>query len=128
MVAYSFKPMFVPLIRAGTKRQTIRAVGQRRHARVGEGLQLYCGMRTAHCFKILEQDPRCERVDPVLFIPGAGDLRVAGEQLRTATALDRYARQDGFDDFAQMVAFWLEEHGPRLFRGNAYVWSPYVTV
>lgn len=44
MVAYSFKPSFVPLIQAGIKQQTIRNP-RKRHARPGENLQLYHGPR-----------------------------------------------------------------------------------
>ncbi|MEJ0016825.1 MAG: ASCH domain-containing protein [Acetobacteraceae bacterium] len=47
MVAYSFKRDFAAPILAGIKRQTIRA-DRRRHARPGEVLQLYTGMRTKH--------------------------------------------------------------------------------
>jgi hypothetical protein len=45
VVAYSFRQQFRPPILAGTKRQTIRA-DRKRHARPGEQLQLYTGMRT----------------------------------------------------------------------------------
>lgn len=45
MVAYSFQKRFVEPIRSGRKRQTIRA-DRKRHARPGEVLQLYSGMRT----------------------------------------------------------------------------------
>lgn len=48
MVAYSFRAHFEAPIRAGTKAQTIRA-DRARHARAGEELQLYTGMRTQHC-------------------------------------------------------------------------------
>lgn len=48
MVAYSFHPRFVDAILGGTKRQTIR-MHRRRHARPGEEMQLYAGMRTRHC-------------------------------------------------------------------------------
>ena len=52
MVAYSFNSRFEVAIREGWKTQTIRA-GRKRHARPGEMLQLFCGMRTAHCRKAL---------------------------------------------------------------------------
>src|SRR5579859_6979563 len=73
MVAYSFRPRFVAAIKIGLglpvqiedrdpesttmllpKRQTIRAVGDKRHAQPGEKIQLYTGMRTKHCRKIGE--------------------------------------------------------------------------
>ena len=48
MVAYSFKRRFREPILAGSKQQTIRA-DRKRHARRGEALQLYTGMRTTQC-------------------------------------------------------------------------------
>lgn len=48
MVAYSFKRQFGPPILAGTKGGTIRN-DRKRHARPGEELQLYHGMRTKSC-------------------------------------------------------------------------------
>lgn len=85
MVAYSYKAGFVAPIRVGLglavldlhyelggylpgqpirpKRQTIRANGRRRHARPGEALQHYHGMRTTKCFKI--GDARCKGVSDV---------------------------------------------------------------
>jgi hypothetical protein len=49
MVAYSFKPRFEMPIVTLRKTGTIRAHGRRRHARPGERLQLYTGMRTRSC-------------------------------------------------------------------------------
>lgn len=76
MVAYSFKKRFVDPIRVGLssvslsfdcqpKRQTIRSIGKRRHARPGETLQLYTAMRTKQCRKI--GDARCMGVEGVLL-------------------------------------------------------------
>ncbi len=73
MVAYSFDRRFVPAIVSGAKRQTIRA-HRARHARPGETLQLYTGMRTRQCRKIVERDPVCTRIDEVLF-----DLRALAD-------------------------------------------------
>jgi hypothetical protein len=48
MVAYSFQKMFAEDIRFGFKTHTVRDE-RKRHARPGEMLQLYTGMRTKHC-------------------------------------------------------------------------------
>lgn len=48
MVAYSFPKCFIDPILSGRKAQTIRG-DRRRHARPGEELQLYSGMRTRSC-------------------------------------------------------------------------------
>ncbi|MFO0729377.1 MAG: MT-A70 family methyltransferase [Nitrospiraceae bacterium] len=69
MVAYSFKSRFLPPIARGLKRQTIRAP-RSRHARPGERLQLYAGMRTRHCYKIIP-DPVCLEVCDIELHVGA---------------------------------------------------------
>jgi hypothetical protein len=67
MVAYNFKPQFAPLVEAGTKLQTIRAERRSRHAAPGEAIQLYTGMRTKACRKLLTPDPICQSVEPLLI-------------------------------------------------------------
>lgn len=134
MVAYSFKARFAAPIRVGLglsvqdehrelggyqpgqiirpKRQTIRANGRRRHARPGETIQLYHGMRTKKCFKI--GDANCSAVSMIrLFVHDARVLinqRGRLVEYRKPSELDMFAREDGFDDWAGMRAFWLEEH------------------
>jgi hypothetical protein len=143
MPAYSFKKQFVNPIRVGLgldpfldlheqfvgdtdapitpKRQTIRAIGRRRHARPGETLQLYHGMRTKQCFKIAEA--RCISVDPIVI--NVYDTRL--EILRFAPdpeRLEEFARADGFKNAADMHAFWAEEHGLGYFSGVLIRWEP----
>lgn len=85
MVAYSFRQRFVAPIQVGLgtiehipgteyapKRQTIRA-NRKRHARPGEELQLYCGMRTKGCFLIGRA--RCTSVSGVRLQFGLGSFR-----------------------------------------------------
>ena len=46
---------------------------------------------------------------------------------RKPAELDMFAREDGFDDWAGMRAFWLEEHdGKHLgpFCGQLIQWKP----
>lgn len=64
MVAYSFHRMFAPDVEAMIKRQTVRA-HRKRHARIGEPVQLYTGMRTKQCRKLVIPDPICHRVDEI---------------------------------------------------------------
>lgn len=133
MVAYSFKQRFVKPIKAGLgmkvfaeigdpictpKRQTIRAVGKRRHARAGETLQLYTAMRTKQCRKIGEAT--CVYVMPI-------SIDVLKTKLKFSdfvTDADAFARADGFDCAADMHAFWLKEHGPGKFEGVLIRWEP----
>jgi hypothetical protein len=111
MVAYSFRARFCQSIIEGKKRQTIRAP-RRRHASVGDPMQLYTAMRTKHCRKILDPDPICESIEPVRLLFGEGRPRIwiAGEPW---PVLDNnaFARIDGFDDMRDMMAFWNAEHG-----------------
>jgi hypothetical protein len=140
MVAYSFKKRFVDPIRRGLvsaypdregirpKRQTIRAIGKRRHARPGETLQLYCGLRTKHCFSI--GVARCTEIVPVsIFVyPDrlgikCGDETIPSWQEDRAEA-NAFARADGFPDMEEMAAFWLTEHGGGKFEGVLIKWEP----
>lgn len=134
MVAYSFKPQFVEPIRWGLglgldiadgvvapKRQTIRAIGKKRHAREGEMLQLYTGMRTKQCRQI--GTARCVSVKPILLdlenkIIETGGVRIPRRHL------DNFARDDGFAHFEDMRDFWRETHGLGYFKGIIIKWEP----
>jgi hypothetical protein len=124
MVAYSFAPRFIAPIRAGTKTQTIRANGKRRHAEAADMLQLYAGMRTAHCQRILP-DVRCTQAMPiVIHFQGTiiNRIEVWGLPVR---GLDAFARRDGFDDIFDMERFWFETHGDMTtFQGTVIEWAP----
>jgi hypothetical protein len=152
MVAYSYKARFVAPIRVGLglpvlhehlelggyhpvqvikpKRQTIRAYGLRRHVRPGETLQHYHAMRQPKCFKI--GDARCVSVDDIRLFIRSERIAIRDEsgsltEFRTPRELDRFAGRDGFGDWADMRAFWLEEHdGKHLgpFRGVLVRWVP----
>jgi len=152
MVAYSFKGRFVAPIRAGLclpvlhehyeiggyhpgqlirpKRQTIRAKGKRRHARPGELIQLYHGQRSPNCFEIGEA--RCVRADQIRLLFRSEIIEVirhdaASSLIDKPGALDTFARADGFQDWPDMRAFWLDEHkGKQLwpFVGVLIQWEP----
>lgn len=127
MVAYSFQKRFAPLIVAGTKTQTIRAA-RPRHVRPGESIQLYTGMRSTTCLKIMP-DPLCVAVEPVC-------LRFDQEQLIEAVEIDGagvedidgFALRDGFESAEDMAAFWTKAHGHlRQFSGVLIRWVPVST-
>lgn len=121
------------------KRQTIRAgvfrrngdawskiKKGRRHARPGEELQLYFGMRTKSVKLI--GNSRCVEVKPVilLFVEGSVVATVAGE-LYGPRKMKAFAQADGFKDALEMAAFWSHEngsrHGDRL-SGVLIRWEP----
>ena len=96
MVAYSFKKQFAYPVEKGYKLQTIRASRKTRHARPGESIQLYTGMRTKQCRKLVRADPIVKAVFRVdIFSPL--DIRIDGQQL-TLEQIRRLALADGFTD------------------------------
>jgi len=136
MVAYSFQGRFIQPIRVGLskvslsfdcppKRQTIRAVGKRRHARPGEELQLYFAQRSPQCELIGKA--RCTDVKPVKLYIGAESLGVdvEGDYFCGSTATHEFAQADGFVDVPDMLAFWTAEHpSVREFSGFLIKWEP----
>lgn len=130
MVAYSFKQRFVKPIEVGLssvslsfdpppKRQTIRAHGKRRHARPGEELQLYYGMRTKQCRLIGRA--RCISVEPIKIevFAAAFQIYVGGKNVDR----EAMAQEDGFQDAADMWSFWEREHGIGTFKGVLIRWE-----
>lgn len=124
MVAYSFQRRFAPPISTLVKRQTIRA-DRRRHARPGEMLQLFTGMRTRHCAKIIA-DPRCLSVEPIVLRMDDASCIVEGEIGGTPIKdLDALAILDGFESLSDMSGFWVMSHGKiEVFRGVLIMWQP----
>jgi hypothetical protein len=143
MVAYSFQKRFIPPItiglglpirpedqddRAATmltpKRQTIRAVGLRRHARPGETLQLFTGMRTKQCRLIGEAT--CSSVEPVIIWVDSRAIAIErGKLMLGRAAMTEFARNDGFANPEDMAQFWRTEHkGIAKFEGFLIRWEP----
>jgi len=129
MVAYSFRPRFVDPIVAGLepgpllpgmKRQTVRAP-RVRHARPGEVVQLYTGMRTRSCKHL--GNALCIAVEPiVLSFEGRGSLSFVND--RMTCDLNDFAMSDGFRDWADLTAFWAAEHdGISRFEGMLIRWK-----
>lgn len=106
MVAYSSQKMFAPQVESLTKLHTVRAP-RKRHARVSEAVQLYTGMRTRACRKLVTPDPICTRLDDIRLEIGeaviAPDMRMGmiegveinGRQLADAE-IETFALADGF--------------------------------
>ena len=120
MVAYSFQARFAPKIIDGTKRQTIRRVGLRRHARAGDEIQCYTGLRTKHA-KLIRR-VRCINTVPI-HIWFVGRCRVDVDE-STVYELDKFAVGDGFSDWDDMHRFWMEHHNrPSEFTGLVIMWD-----
>lgn len=118
MVAYNFKSQFAPLVESGQKRQTIRALGKRRPPMPGEPLQLYTGMRTKQCRKLLDPDPLCVSVTPIRVNNGKVTL---GGRMLTAGKVFELARADGFSSIADFLLFFKKTHG-YSFEGVLITW------
>jgi hypothetical protein len=135
MVAYSFKKRFAPAIETGLKTHTMRAA-RRRHARVGEQLQLYTGMRTKHCRLI--GTARCDRFRGVLLKfstysefsffevveTDPGQFKRHGPR-RSLGDPDAFAQSDGFADMEDMARFWRDEHGVTRWEGFLIGWTDF---
>ena len=120
MVAYSFRQQFRKPILAGTKRQTIRA-DRKRHARVGEQLQLYTGMRTRQCAIIGRAV--CGSVGPIRIGVDEGWVNIGGLHFNLSQ-LDGLAQNDGFADWREMREFWRREHPDTpVFSGVLIGWG-----
>lgn len=153
MVAYSFKRMLVPAIRIGLgldpidqspgarrpKRQTIRATGKRRHARPGDTLQLYTGMRTKQCELIgeaqcvgsfaIEMDFDAHEITggclDLVSMPSQAEMFATPWCIGDRWQLDAFAVRDGFATWDDLCEFWNREHKDvRRFAGTVIYWEP----
>lgn len=124
MGLYDFKPQFVPFIKAGTKKHTIRS--KRKYPdKPGDKLYLYVGLRTKKARRIAIVT--CSGVDDIEFkVEERGLERIIhvyidGEEL-TASEREHLARADGFRNFAEMMRFWKTPKNRLPFRGDIIHW------
>lgn len=143
MVAYNFKKYFAPQIADLSKTHTIRG-NRRRHAHVGEPVQLYTGLRTKYAGKIID-DPVCIAVIPIVIMStdlidaGIAYIEIDGRPLHR-DEIEPFAISDGFDPARlqglapraligatareTMGRFWRSsKHGSR-FEGVIVRWRP----
>ena len=123
MAAYNFQKQFVPAIKSGAKKNTIRRIGKRRHANPNEAIQLYTGMRTKKCKKIISPDPICLFRLPIKIGVGLQEIHHIHIGSSLITDLNQFARGDGFKDIKAMHAFWINFHGQGLFEGLFIGWG-----
>jgi hypothetical protein len=109
MVAYSYQGRFEAPIRAGIKPQTMRNE-RKRHARPGEEIQHYFGMRTKHCRLIGRST--CTAVTPVRIDFRYRTIDIERRPIiKGAIALNLFAERDGFEDWDALCDFWEGTHG-----------------
>lgn len=137
MVAYSFAPQFVEAVSTLRKRQTVRA-DRKRHARPGEPIQLYAGMRTKYCRKLVQIDPIVLDVRHISIVLSPSASRIVlgieingiplcGEEIEAFAAADGFDPDDLVDGYStpRMGAFWLKHHPDvRVFEGVVIRWAP----
>lgn len=160
MAAYSFNRRFIPPLLAGLepgpwmpgmKRHTLRRPRPQGHARPGQRVDLYTGMRTKQC-RLLGRAPMALQMpigvgfigDDFRIWRRAGDALIVEEhawalyQLTHALALsppatyfsdhaaECFARADGFEDLAAMRAFFAADgkKGDRQFDMVLIAWAP----
>jgi hypothetical protein len=130
MPAYSFKERFVPMILDGSKCQTIRAnrKGRQGHAKPGDTVYLYFGMRTKWCRKLGEGI--CSQIDPIKITDGG--IYIAG---MPDNFTDMFAWLDGFrpegstfvkseGSFELILRFWRQTHS-LPFEGTIIHWEDF---
>ena len=120
MVAYNFQPEFGAAILAGVKTSTIRPNGRRRHARVGEVVQLYSGMRTPYCTLLARAI--CIGAYPVEVLQEG--VRIDGAVICDSAALDALAISEGFSKFGNMQAWFDIRYSLPVFNMTQILWRP----
>jgi hypothetical protein len=132
MVAYSFRPQFIEPIVGRSKCQTIRA-HRHRHARVGERIQIYAGMRTRHCRKLIP-DPVCHDVCAVtidlrdgnesrIIIADQRPIPAGAPEADEFACSDGFAAEGGMRPIDVMLRWWRDTHGEIIFHGVLIRWT-----
>lgn len=132
MTAYSFQSMFVAEVSSGVKCQTVRG-HRKRHASVGERVQLYTGMRTKACRKLVDPDPIVTSVDKIWMQISnhhggmIESISINGVPLRRSE-IEAFAIADGFGGFAMsarnaMGIWFAANHNSNSFHGVVIKWE-----
>lgn len=127
MPALNFKKEFAEAVELGEKRQTVRAHRKdgRAHAKVGDAIKLYTGMRTKGCR--LLASAKVTRIDKIWM--DATSMKLNDRPVYS-TISDRsdpptdneFARADGFDGFTEMACWFEGVHG-LPFEGVVIYWN-----
>ena len=111
MVAINFTK-FIDKVEAREKRMTIRKT---KRGNVGDKVQLYTGMRTKACRKLVEEDPVLIRVEPIVI----AENKIGGVAWGNQHHL---AKKDGFDTLAAFRDYFRQTYG-LPFTGFVHVWE-----
>lgn len=106
MVAYNFQKQFAEPVADGVKKQTIRANRKNGHAKPGQALQLYTGMRTKSCKKL--RDVVCVDVQEIRI--GYNGVMLGGVAM-SGKDVGELARADGFHSVSEFRDFFRAQYG-----------------
>ena len=127
MPAINFKKQFADDVECGHKRQTVRAPRKdgRAHAKVGDRLKLYTGMRTKGCRLLGEAT--VARIATIWM--DAVSMKLNGQHVfSTLHSRDdpitdnEFAKADGFEGFTEMADWFGDVHG-LPFEGVVIYWN-----
>lgn len=118
MALLGYKPQFVDPLRSGQKTGTIR-VPRKYPVKERERLYHYTGLRTKHCYKIGESI--CLTCEPITILLNSGVIVIdrkidlfstdTADVYKGEAQLNKFAYHDGFANWKEMKAFWLDTHG-----------------
>lgn len=131
MGLYDFKPRFVPPIKAGTKKHTIRSI-RKYPDKVGNTIHCYCGLRRKGKKPLLIGRFECVNVENI-FIEILGPIPALIRERDIAVSIngvplsesekEQLARADGFESFRDMTFFWTTPKNRLPFRGQIIHWK-----
>lgn len=127
MPIYNFRKQFAAAIRAGAKRQTIRARGKRPAPKVGEIAHCYTGLRTQAVCRL-----GAFPIERVTQISISASNRIASVPKGNAwhylsdPEIEQLARADGFQSATEFFGFFESEHGG-TFSGYLIEWGGQTT-
>ena len=116
MTAFNFQPQFVPLIKSGEKRSTIR---QTKRCKVGDSMQLYTGQRTRTCKKIM--DVECIGTAKIV-INRHSIWRICKKEGIVCVNKMFLHEQEGFINAQQFLDFFKDKYG-LPFIGYIHTWG-----
>ena len=119
MPALSYKERFVPMVKDGSKHQSIRAFRKRFLFMPEQTLMHYFGMRTKHCYKIRE-NTICKDVETIfIFKDGTVVLGPPMEESEAMFCLKNYLTDQNRDIYPKnfyMDGKYVQHHVEKLNR------------
>jgi hypothetical protein len=127
MPALNFKAQFADDVAFGIKRQTVRAHRKdgRPHAKPGDTIKLYTGMRTKACRLLAEATVtslRPVRIEACKMFIGGNRLPSVIYDRNCEQTDNEFAEADGFSGFTEMAEWFQDAHG-LPFEGIVICWN-----